>query len=129
MSDPPPAPPRALIGLAVVLAAAMIAFLALRPRGAPAGNYLVLLNAGTAALDSVTVTPEPPGANLLSTRHGYLAPRDSAWIILPAATGDADVQVWRGGRVVADHAIYFGGQSVFEVRVGDRDQLGRYRRL
>jgi hypothetical protein len=38
------------------------------------------------------------------------------------------VRVWRGGRTVANHAVYFGGQSIFELRVGDTDQLGRYRR-
>jgi len=109
-----------LIGLLVIYA--------LTPRGAPTGNRLVVLNAGGASVDSIVIEPEPPGANLLNARSGYLASQDSVWIALPAASGDTDVRVWRGGRAVANHAVYFGGQSIFELRVGDRDQLGRYRR-
>jgi hypothetical protein len=109
-----------LIGLLVIYA--------LTPRGAPTGNRLVVLNTGSAALDSIVIEPEPPGANLLSARSAYLAAQDSVWIALPAATGDTDVRVWRGGRAVANHTVYFGGQSIFELRVGDSDQLGRYRR-
>ena len=109
-----------LIGLLVIFA--------LTPRGAPTGNRLVVLNAGGASVDSIVIEPEPPGANLLNARSGYLASQDSVWIALPAATGDTDVRVWRGGRAVANHAVYFGGQSIFELRVGDHDQMGRYRR-
>ena len=122
------AAPRAAVLLAGILAAGLLGILALWPRGAPAGNRLVVINAGTAALDSVVVEPEPPGANLLAARSGYVAARDSAWLALPEATGDTDVRVYRGGRMVANHAVYFGGQSIFELRVGDVDQLGRYRR-
>ena len=110
-----------LIGLLVIFA--------LTPRGAPTGNRLVVLNAGQASVDSIVIEPEPPGANLLHARSGYLASMDSVWIALPEATGDTDVRVWRGGRAVANHAVYFGGQSIFELRVGDTDQLGRYRRM
>jgi len=43
--------------------------------------------------------------------------------------GDTDIKVWRAGHVVADHAVQFGGNTIFEIRVGDANQLGRYRRL
>jgi hypothetical protein len=92
------------------------------------GNALVVLNAGSRGIDSIVVEPDPPGAHAITARHGYLAPRDSARIGLPGGQGDADVRVWRDGRVVADHVAYFGGRSEFEVRVGDSAEAGRYRR-
>jgi len=103
--------------------------LALRPRGIPPGNRLVVVNAGSLPLDSVVVESEPPGANLLKARAGAVPARDSIWLALPRARGDADVRIYRGGIAVANHAVEFGGDSVFEVRVGDRDQIGRYRRM
>jgi hypothetical protein len=118
-----------LAALAIVGAALLVVAFSLRPHGLPAGNRLVVLNAGGSALDSIVVIAEPPGANLITGHAGVVAPRDSLWLALPRAKGDADVRVYRGGRAVAQHAVYFGGNSVFEVRVGDRDQLGRYRRL
>ena len=42
---------------------------------------------------------------------------------------DAHVKVYRAGHVIADQAVQFGGNTLFEVRVGDAAQLGRYRRL
>jgi hypothetical protein len=121
-------PPARLIALAVALGTLLAIAFALRPHGLPAGNRLVVINAGARALDSVVVESEPPGANLLAGHAGYVAARDSLWLALPRASGDADVRIFRGGAAVAHHAVYFGGNSVFEVRVGDRDQLGRYRR-
>ena len=121
-------PPPPLRGIALAAGALLAVVVALRPHGAPAGNRLVVINAGTASLDSIKVEPEPPGANLLAARAGYVAAQDSVWLALPEATGDTDVRVYRGGRAVANHAVYFGGQSIFELRVGDADQLGRYRR-
>ncbi|MEP7029077.1 MAG: hypothetical protein ABI960_10815 [Candidatus Eisenbacteria bacterium] len=121
-------PPLRLVALAILAAVLLAIGITLRPTGPPAGNRLVVVNAGSGSLDSVTVEPEPPGANLLAARAGYVAAQDSLWLALPEATGDTDVRVYRGGRVVANHAVYFGGQSIFEVRVGDTDQLGRYRR-
>jgi hypothetical protein len=100
----------------------------LQPHGPSPGNRLVVINAGSASLDSIVVGPEPPGANLLAARGGYLAAQDSVWITLPRAKGDVDVRVYRGSDAIANHAVYFGGNSIFELRVGDRDQLGRYRR-
>lgn len=120
--------PRGAIILALAMIAGLALVLSLRPRAVSRGNRLVVINAGTASLDSIVVEPEPPGANLLSARSGYLATQDSVWIVLPAATGDADVRIYRGESAVANHAAYFGGNSIFEVRVGDHDQLGRYRR-
>ena len=75
------------------------------------------------------VEPEPPGANLIFGHTGAVSPRDSVWLALPRARGDADVRIYRGGIAVAHHSVEFGGDSVFEVRVGDRDQIGRYRRM
>ncbi len=121
-------PPLRVIALALAMAALLAVVVALRPHGAPAGNRLVVINTGTTSLDSITVEPEPPGANLLAARAGYVAAQDSVWLALPEATGDTDVRVYRGGRAVANQAVYFGGQSIFELRVGDGDQLGRYRR-
>jgi hypothetical protein len=121
--------PRGAVILALTLPLiGLLVIFALTPPGAPTGNRLVVLNAGSASLDSIVIEPEPPGANLLNARSGYLASMDSVWIALPEATGDTDVRVWRGGRAVANHAVYFGGQSIFELRVGDTDQMGRYRR-
>jgi len=117
-----------IVALAIVAASLVTIVIALRPFGTAAGNRLVVLNAGAFALDSVVVESEPPGANLLAGHAGAVAPRDSLWLALPRARGDADVRIYRGGSAVAHHAVYFGGNSVFEVRVGDRDQLGRYRR-
>jgi hypothetical protein len=117
-----------LVALAIVFASLVTIVIALRPFGTAAGNRLVVINAGPIALDSVVVESEPPGANLLAGHAGAVAPRDSLWLALPRARGDADVRIFRGGSAVAHHAVYFGGNSVFEVRVGERDQLGRYRR-
>lgn len=121
--------PRArMVALAIVLSSLLAVVIALRPFGTAAGNRLVVVNAGSFALDSVVVESEPPGANLLAGHAGAVAPRDSLWLALPRARGDADVRIYRDGTPVAHHAVYFGGNSIFEVRVGDRDQLGRYRR-
>ena len=95
---------------------------------AAGGNAVIVLNTGTRGIDSVVVEADPPGTHALAGRHGYLAPMDSAVVALPGGAGDADVRVWRDGRVVADHLAYFGGRSLFEVRVGDGDDAGRYRR-
>lgn len=116
-----------LAGLAVALAAGV----ALAPRGGergPRGNAVIVLNAGRFGVDSIVVEADPPGTHALSGRHGYLAPSDSALVSLPGDPGDADVRVWRDGRVIADHLAYFGGRSLFEVRVGDSAQAARYRR-
>jgi hypothetical protein len=125
---PPPINPRLLAGfflvglvLAVVLAGWLMS---LKP-----GNRIVVVNAGSTFVDSVTVDPDPAGSDLFLRRWGLIAARDSAWIRLQPGAGDADVKVYRGGRVVADHAVFFGGNTIFEVRVGDAAQLGRYRRL
>jgi hypothetical protein len=117
-----------IVALAIVAASLLAIVIALRPFGTAAGNRLVVLNAGSAPLDSVVVESEPPGANLLAGHAGAVGPRDSLWLALPRARGDADVRIFRAGLPVAHHAVYFGGNSIFEVRVGDRDQLGRYRR-
>ena len=116
-----------LAGLAVGLGVAVV--LGVFDGGAgPPGNGLSVLNAGTRGLDSIVVEADPPGTHGLAGRHGYLAPSDSALVRLPGGKGDADVRVWRDGRVVAEHVVYFGGRSWFEVRVGDSLELGRYRR-
>ena len=111
-------------------ATASLAFALAAAGCAPAGpgNELVVLNAGSRGVDSIVVEPDPPGAHAIAARHGYLASQDSARIGLPGGQGDADVRVWRNGRVVADHVAYFGGRSEFEVRVGDSAEAGRYRR-
>jgi hypothetical protein len=88
----------------------------------------VVINAGSTGVDSIVVEADPPGTHGLAGRHGYLAPQDSVRIVLPAGTGDAAMRVWRDGRVAAEHLAYFGGRSVFEVRVGDGADAGRYRR-
>ena len=128
-SASPVTPPRGLIGLAVLFVVGCVVLLTLRPQGPPAGNRLVVLNAGTSSLDSIVIEPEPPGANLLAARAGYVAAQDSVWIALPKAAGDTDIRIYRGGAAVANHAVYFGGNTIFELRVGDRDQQGIYRRL
>lgn len=92
------------------------------------GNAVIVLNAGSTGVDSIVIEADPPGTHGLAARHGYLAPLDSALVVLPGGAGDADVRVWRDRRVVADHLAYFGGRSLFEVRVGDSAQAGRYRR-
>ena len=92
------------------------------------GNAVIVLNAGRTGVDSIVIAADPPGTHALAGRHGYLAPLDSARVALPRGTGDADVRVWRDGRVIANHLAYFGGRSVFELRVGDSAQAGRYRR-
>ena len=117
------------VALAIVALSLFTIAVALRRDGPPAGNRLVVINAGSQPLDSVVVEPEPPGANLLAARAGGVPARDSVWLALPRAQGDADVRIHRGGRTVAHHAVAFGGNSVFEIRVGDRDELGRYRRI
>ena len=118
-----------LFVLAVVLGVAVVFGVFGRgERGAPRDNAVTVLNAGGRGLDSIVVEADPPGTHGLAGRHAYLAPQDSALVLLPAGTGDANVRVWRDGRVVADHVVYFGGRSWFEVRVGDSLELGRYRR-
>jgi hypothetical protein len=117
------------VALAIVALSLLAIAIALRPAGFPPGNRLVVVNAGSQPLDSVVVEPEPPGANLLNARAGGVPARDSVWLALPRARGDADVRIYRGGIAVANHAVEFGGDSVFEIRVGDRDQIGRYRRM
>jgi hypothetical protein len=117
------------VALAIVALSLFAIAIALRPAGFPPGNRLVVVNAGPLPLDSVVVEPEPPGANLLKGRAGGVPGRDSVWLALPRARGDADVRIYRGGIAVANHAVEFGGDSVFEVRVGDHDQIGRYRRM
>ncbi len=109
------------LALAVVLANLLVA--------SKPGNRLVIVNAGSTFVDSVTIDPEPAGANWFYRRWGMIAAKDSAWIRLPPQSGDADVKVYRAGHVIADHAVEFSGNSIFEVRVGDQAQLGRYRRL
>lgn len=121
---------RGLLAVAMVAGVAMVTALPLLlPRRIPAGNRLVVLNARTSSIDSIVVEAEPPGANLLAARRGYLSAQDSVWLALPKARGDTDIRIYRAGKVVANEAVYFGGNSVFELRIGDRDQLGRYRRL
>lgn len=107
--------------LAIVLANGLVA--------SKPGNRLVVVNAGTTLVDSVSIDPEPAGANWFYRRWGMIAAQDSAWIRLPPQGGDADVKVYRGGHVISDNAVQFTGNSIFEVRVGDSAQLGRYRRL
>lgn len=121
---------RRIAGLALAgVAVALGAWVALDRRGAGGeGNALVVINAGSTGVDSIVVEADPPGTHGLAGRHGYLAPQDSVRIALPTESGDAGVRVWRGGRVVAEHLAYFGGRSVFELRVGDAAQAGRYRR-
>lgn len=121
---------RAIVGVAFVAGAVLVTgALLFAGRGrAPAGNAIVVVNAATRGLDSIVVTADPSGAPGLAGRHGYVAPQDSARIPLAAGRGDALVRAWRDGRVVADHEAYFGGRSWFEVRIGDDDQLARYRR-
>jgi hypothetical protein len=111
-----------------MLAAAALSLLSSGCAPAPPGNAVVVLNAGRRGVDSIVVEPDPPRAHAITARHGYLAPSDSARVPLPRGRGDVDVRIWRDGRVVADHVAYFGGQSVFEVRVGDTAQAGRYRK-
>jgi hypothetical protein len=122
---------RTIAGVLFVVALVGFVGFALWPRSgrAPRGNALTVVNAGTSGLDSVIVAADPPGANRLTGRIGYVAPADSAQLLLPAGEGDADVRAWRDGRVVAAHVAQFGGRSWFEVRVGDADDLGRYRRV
>jgi hypothetical protein len=93
-----------------------------------AGNVLVVVNASGSALDSIVVGAEPPYANPLAGRIGYVAAHDSARVVLGRHTGDASVRAWRAGRVLADHVVYFGGDSEFELWLSDRGSLGRYRR-
>jgi hypothetical protein len=102
--------------------------IALRPFGSRAATGSSVVNTGSFALDSVVVESEPPARTCSPGTRRACAPRDSLWLALPRARGTPDVRIYRGGTPVAHHAVYFGGNSVFEVRVGDRDQLGRYRR-
>lgn len=121
---------RALLAVAMVAGLLIVTALPLLlPRRIPPGNRLVVLNTGSSSIDSIVVEAEPPGANLLAGRRGYLAAQDSVWLALPKARGDTDIRAYRGEAVVANEAVYFGGNSVFELRVGDRAKLGRYRRL
>lgn len=113
----------------VALLALVAAILSGRREPIPAGNALVVVNAGAISLDSVVIEPDPPGQNPLSGRMHYVAARDSSSFLLPPGRGDADIRVWRGGRVVADHLAQFGGTTIFEVRVGDSTEIGRYRRI
>jgi hypothetical protein len=123
--SPSPAPRPIVLGVAV-LALALALFW---PRGrAPSGNSLVLINAGQSSLDSVIVEPEPASTVALRGAIGYVARQDSVTLALPAGAADANVKIYRGGSVVAHHVAYWGGESVFEVRVGDSTSLGRYRR-
>ena len=129
---------RVLMGLwlVVVLFGAGIALRAGRDGGLPRGNALIVINAGSGGLDSIVVEPAPPpvgvdpppGPPAPGGRAGYVAAQDSLVLALPATSGDAHVTAWRGGRTVADQVVYFGGKTVFELRVGDADRLGRYRR-
>ncbi|MGH7725035.1 MAG: hypothetical protein ACREOU_06355 [Candidatus Eiseniibacteriota bacterium] len=125
---PRPIAPRFIV-FGVALLALAAAFLAGRRENVPAGNALVVVNAGAASIDSVIIEPDPPGQNPLSGRMHYVAARDSSSFLLPPGKGDADIRVWRGGQVVADHLAQFGGTTIFEVRVGDSTHLGRYRRI
>ncbi len=131
-------PRRRLVALAIVaiVLGAGIALRSGRDRATPRGNVLVVLNTGTSGLDSVVVEPAPPavgtdpppGTGFATRRSGYLAAQDSLVFELPAQVGDAHVCAFRGGRAAADQVVYFGGESVFELRVGDADRQGRYRR-
>jgi len=131
-------PRRRVVALALVaiLLGAGIALRAGRDRAMPPGNVLVVLNTGSSGLDSVVVESAPPavgtdppaGLLVVTTRAGYVAPQDSLVVRLPSSVGDAHVRAWRGGVAAADQIVYFGGASVFELRVGDRDRQGRYRR-
>jgi hypothetical protein len=87
-----------IVALALVCASLLTVVIALRPFGMAAGNRLVVVNAGSAALDSVVVESEPPGANILAGHAGAVGPRDSLWLALPRARGDADADLSaRGG--------------------------------
>jgi hypothetical protein len=130
---------RVFVGLwlAVALIGAGIALRAGRDGSLPRGNALVVINAGSGGLDSIVVEPAPPpvgtdpppGPAAPAGRAGYLAAQDSLVLTLPPTTGDAHIRAFRGGRAVADQVVYFGGETVFELRVGDADRLGRYRRM
>ncbi len=126
----------AALGLVVAILGAGIALRAGWDARAPRGNALIVLNTGAVGIDSIVVEPAPaavgtdppPGPGGPAGRAGYLAAQDSLLLSLPATVGDAQVRAWRAGRVIADEIVYFGGASVFELRVGDRDRQGRYRR-
>jgi hypothetical protein len=129
---------RVLVGLwlMVVLIGAGIALRAGRGRYVPRGNALIVINTGSGGLDSIVVEPAPPavgtdpppGPGGPSGRAGYVAAQDSLIVSLTATAGDAHLRAWRDGRPVADQVVYFGGETFFELRVGDRDRQGRYRR-
>jgi hypothetical protein len=97
-------------------------------RAHPRGNLLVFVNASGASVDSLVVGAEPPYSSPLSGRAGYVAANDSAKIALPNAAGDATVRVYRGGRVLSDDVVYFGGDSEFELWLREARSVGRYRR-
>ena len=123
--------------LMVVLIGAGIALRAGRGRDVPRGNALIVLNTGSGGLDSIVVEPAPPavgtdpppGPGGPGGRAGYVAAQDSLVVSLTATAGDAHIRAWRDGRPVADQVVYFGGETLFELRVGDRDRQGRYRRM
>jgi hypothetical protein len=113
----------ALLALAFALAAQWWA-----ARARSEGNVLVFVNASSASVDSVAITAEPPFANPLAGRTGFVAAKDSAKVALGRDRGDATVRVYRRGKVLADRVVYFGGDSEFELWLSDEGSLGRYRR-
>jgi hypothetical protein len=133
-APPPPAreippPDKRILLVCFLVGCALAVALANGLVASKPGNRLVIVNAGGTFVDSVTVDPEPAGANWFYRRWGMIAAKDSAWFRLPPQSGDADVKVYRGGHVISDDAVQFSGNTIFEVRVGDAAHLGRYRRL
>ncbi len=130
----PPLRRSALLALTLAALALATGLVLVRGRSAgPDGNAIVVIVAAAAALDSVVAEPAPPPVGFDPApgpvgRTGYVAARDSATIALTPIAGESLVRAWRDGRVVAEHVVHFGGRSVFELRIGDRDQAGRYRR-
>ena len=122
---------RAAAGVTFVGALVLVVGLMTRPgrHAEPAGNAVTVINAGSTGLDSVVIAADLPGDNPLAGRIGYVAPRDSEEVALPIAYGDADIRAYRDGRVVAAHVVAFGRRAWFELRIGDADELGRYRRV
>ena len=122
---------RAAAGMTVVGALVLVVGLMVRPgrHADPMGNAVTVVNAGSTGLDSIVIAADPPGDNALAGRIGYVAPSDSAQVTLPLAYGDADIRAYRDGQVVAAHVVAFGRRVWFELRVGDADELGRYRRV
>jgi len=126
---PFPRPDTRILAVCFLIGLVLALVVANRLVASKPGNRLVVVNAGGTFVDSVTIDPEPAGANWFYRRWGIISARDSVEIRLPPESGDADVKVYRGGHVIADHAVEFSGNSIFEVRVGGDAQLGRYRRL